>query len=58
MTQKQYYLYNYSGFGIRHDTHCEKYCKRSDTYSETAGVLLTLEYHTAGKGSKPIRFKD
>ncbi len=45
-------------YNIIVDTHCEKYCKWSDTNSETVGVLLTLEYHTAGKGSQPIRFKD
>ncbi len=40
--------------GIR----CEKYCKRSDTNSEKVGVLSSLEYCTAGKGSQPIRFEN
>ncbi len=31
---------------IRHDTHYEKYCKWSDTNSETIVILLSLEYCT------------
>ncbi len=41
-----------------HDTRCEKYCKRKDTNSKRVGVLLSLEYRTAGKSSQPIRFKN
>ncbi len=44
--------------GVRHDTRCEKYRKRSDTSSETAGVTISLEYRTPGKISQPIRFED
>ncbi len=43
--------------GFRHDTRCEKYCKRSDTTVKWL-VLLSLEYHTPGKVSQPIRFDD
>ncbi len=43
--------------GIRHDTRCEKYHKRSDKNGEAVGVQLSLEFCTAGKGSQPIRKK-
>ncbi len=33
--------------GVRHDTHCEKYNKRSDTNGEKVGVLLSHSYQPA-----------
>ncbi len=59
----QHYLYNYSGFGhlplhSLWEIFQAEWYKQWDGWSSVLRTKLSLEYHTAGKGSQPIIFED